>query len=117
MIHRAAKDPTVLFPELTKESNPNSPDSLESLRNEMILVSKNYDRYVRQYLGIVMGGNKLVFCNYSDGPKFDPSTNYIFIHKVFVADGSVHFLQCRFDPVEKSCSNVSIIGSWQILPN
>jgi hypothetical protein len=68
---------------------------------------------LRQYAGIVIDGKKLVFCNYSDGAKADPSTDYIFIQKVFAPDGTVRFLQCRFDPELKTCSNVSIIGSWQ----
>jgi hypothetical protein len=45
--------------------------------------------------------------------KVDPSTDYIFIQKVFVPDGTMHFLQCRFDSEAKSCSNVSMIGPWQ----
>jgi hypothetical protein len=113
LIHSAVKDPTLLFPNLPKNSDPSVPDSLEYERNELALISANYDSYSRQYVGIVIDGQKLVYCNYSDGPKFDPSADYIFIQKVFVPGGTVHFLQCRFEPKLKTCANVSIIGSWQ----
>jgi len=119
LLHAAVKDPTLLFPDLAPNPDPAAPVDraaaalLEHERNELDLVSRNYDSYVRQYVGIIIDGQKLVFCNYSDGTKVDPSADYIFIQKVFVSDGTVHFLQCRFDPIEKTCSNVSIIGSWQ----
>jgi len=119
LIHSAVKDPTLLFPDLAPNPDPTVPADLgaaaqlENERYELTLVFGNYDRYSRQYVGIIIGGQKLIFCNYSDGTKADPSTDYIFIQKVFVGDGTVHFLQCRFDPVEKTCSNVSMIGSWQ----
>jgi len=113
LLHSAVKDPTLLFPDLASNSDAAAQDSLEHERNELALVSRNYDRYLRQYVGIIIDGQKLVFCNYSDGTKLDPSTEYIFIQKVFVPGGTVHFLQCRFNPEFKICSRVSIIGSWQ----
>jgi hypothetical protein len=113
LLHSAVKDPTLLFPDLPPNADPAASDSLEHERNELTLVSRNYDSYLRQYVGIIIDGKKLVFCNYSDGANVDPSTDYIFIHKVFAPGGTVHFLQCRFDPESKTCSNVSIIGSWQ----
>jgi hypothetical protein len=119
LIHAAIKDPTLLFPDLAPNPDPAVPADLaaaaelENERYELTLVSSNYDRYSRQYIGIIVDGQKLVFCNYSDGTKVDPSTDYIFVDKVFVPDGTIHFLQCRFDPLSKTCSNVSMIGSWQ----
>jgi hypothetical protein len=119
LLHAAVKDPTLLFPDLAPNPdpavpvNPEAARMLEQERDELDLVSRHYDTYVRQYVGIIVDGQKLVFCNYSDGTKVDPSTDYIFIHKVFVPDGGIHFLQCRFDPIGKTCSNVSMIGSWQ----
>jgi hypothetical protein len=119
LIHRAMKDPALLFPDLAPNPDPAVPvdlaaaAQLENERYELTLVSGNYGRYLRQYVGIIIAGQKLVFCNYADVPKADPSTGYIFIQKVFVPDGTVHFLQCRFDPEAKTCSNVSMIGSWQ----
>jgi len=113
LIQTAVKDPSILFPDLVKNSDPAAPDSLEHERDELALVSRNYDSYLRQYVGIIIQGQKLVFCNYSDGAKIDPSADYIFIQKVFVPGGTVHFLQCRFDPETKTCSHVSIIGSWR----
>jgi hypothetical protein len=77
------------------------------------LVNANYDAYLRQYIGVIIGGTKVVLCNYSDAPKIDPAREYIFLQKAFALDGTVHFLQCRFDPATKTCSHVSIIGSWQ----
>jgi hypothetical protein len=119
LIQSAMKDPKLLFPDLAP--NPDrtavadlvAAAQLENERYELTLVSGNYGRYLRQYVGIIVDGQKLVFCNYADVPKVDPSTDYIFIQKVFVPDGTVRFLQCRFDPKAKTCSNVSMIGSWQ----
>ena len=76
-------------------------------------MENNYDSYQRQYVGLIVGGKKIVFCNYSEGTKIDPASDYIFIQKVFIPDGTIHFLQARVDPLLKTCSNVSFIGSWQ----
>ena len=115
-IQSAAKDPALLFPGLAKKAGSGAGDPTESLdyqQKELELISVNFDSYLRQYVGIIMEKKKLIFCNYSVGVKVDPSTDYIFTDKVFVGDGTVHFLQCRFDPESKTCSNVSIIGPWQ----
>ena len=115
LIDDAAKDPSKLFPDLAKttDSDSESSDSLDHEQKELLLIAKNYDRYIRQFVGVIIEGQKLVFCNYSDGTKVDPSDVYIFTDKVFVPGGKVHFLQCRFEPKGKTCSNVSMIGSWQ----
>jgi len=107
-IHDAMKNPALLFPDLT----PDNPD-LEQERNELTLVSQNFENYHRQYVGIIVGGNQLVLCNYSVGAKVDPSTDYIFIQKSFAPGGKMHFLQCRVDAHWKTCTNVSMVGSWQ----
>jgi len=132
-IQGAVKDPALLFPDLAPNPDPTAPPNpdavraLEQERNELALVLKNYDSYTRQYVGIIIAvpgtdaetgaetvtETKLIFCNYSVGTKVDPSTDYILIQKVFVPDGTVHFLQCRFEPLLKTCSNVSMIGPWQ----
>jgi hypothetical protein len=119
LIQDATKEPTLLFPDLAPNSD--SPASvkiaaaaqLENERYELSLVSTHFDEYARQYAGIIVDGQKFVLCNYACVPKVDPSTGYLCIEKVFVADGTVHFLQCRFDPDAKACSNVSLFGSWQ----
>ncbi len=119
VIHAAAKDPTVLFPDLAPDPDPNAPvdenktRDREHQRAELALISENYESYARQYLGIIIDGQKYVYCNYSDGTKVDPATGYVFIQKTFVNDGTVHFLQCRFEPLLKNATNISFIGSWQ----
>jgi hypothetical protein len=119
LIRAAVKNPALLFPDLapnpdrTVPVNPEVAKQLEEERNELALISKNFDAYARQYAGIIVGGQKLVFCNYSTGTRADPSAGYLFIDKVFVPDGTVRFLQCQFKPIEKTCSNVSMFGSWQ----
>lgn len=113
LIQTAVKDPSILFPDLVKNTDPAAPDSFEHEQDELAMVSRNYESYLRQYVGIIIEGQKLIFCNYSDGAKTDPSADYIFIQKVFVPGGTIHFLQCRFDPETKTCSHVSIIGSWR----
>jgi hypothetical protein len=113
LIHNAAKDPALLFPDLAEATDA---DSIAALKNEKIelgLVDANYEAYLRQYVGVIIDANKVILCNYSDAPKINPATDYIFIQKVFTSDGTLHFLQCRFDSSAKTCSNVSIIGSWQ----
>jgi hypothetical protein len=119
LIQDAAKDPTLLFPELvqnpdaTAAANIETAAQLQNERYELSLVSSHYDRYSRQYVGVILDGKKLIFCNYVVAPKADPSADYVFIEKVFAEDGTVHFLQGRVDAEEKTCANVSIIGSWQ----
>jgi hypothetical protein len=116
LLHDAVKDPTILFPDLTPNPDPTAPpprDSLEYEQNELARVSENYSRYLRQYVGIIVDGQKLIFCNYSEGTEADPSTDYIFVQKTFIP-GESRFLQCRFEPWQKVCSNVSLIGSWQV---
>jgi len=113
LIRDSVKDPTLLFPDLPTDPDPTKRDTLEYERRELSLILDNYDTYQRQYAGLIIDGIKIVFCNYSCGPKFNASTGYIFMQKTFVPDGSVHFLQCRFEPILKTCSNVSFIGSWQ----
>ncbi len=119
VIHAAAKDPAVLFPDLAPDPDPNAaPDDnktreREKQRAELALISENYETYARQYLGVIIDGTKYVYCNYSDGTKVDPATGYVFIQKTFVNDGTVHFLQCRFEPLLKQATNVSFVGSWQ----
>jgi hypothetical protein len=120
LIHDAIKDPTILFPDLVADPNADaaaktdSNNQLEHERYALKAVSDNYDTYVRQYVGVIIDGQKLIFCNYSDGTKADPAADYIFIHRVFVDDGTVRFLQCRFDPDAKTCSNISMIGAWPV---
>jgi hypothetical protein len=119
LIQDAIKDPTLLFPDLAPNPDASATEKIETAaqleneRFELTLVAKNLDQYARQYVGIVVDDKKLIFCNYADAPNIKPAIDYIFIDKVFVGDGTVHFLQCRFDLEDKSCSNVSLIGSWQ----
>ena len=118
-IQDAAKDPLLLFPELaqnpeaTAAANVEAAAQLQNERYELSLVESHFDRYARQYVGVILDGKKLIFCNYAVVPKADPSADFLFIQKVFAQDGTVHFLQSRVDAEEKSCTNVSIIGSWQ----
>ena len=114
LLVQAAKDPMTLFPDMGANSDKFSLEALKKEQNELILIGENEDAYARQYVGVILTtGRKLIFCNYATVPKVDPSTEYLFLEKYFVADGTVHFLQCRFDSESKTCSNVSIIGSWQ----
>lgn len=114
LLQGAAKDPKLIFPHLEQESDDDSSDSLAHQQAELALVSKNYAAYARQYVGIIVAGNKLILCNYSDAPKVAPTREYLYVEKYVVPNGSVHFLQCRIDPHWKTWSNVSLIGSWQL---
>jgi hypothetical protein len=118
MLESAAKDPSILFPELAGDSNGKKVkgDTLDEMHNETVelgAILKNYDSYQRQYVGLIIGGNKIVYCNYSEGTPVDASKDYVFIQKVFQDGGRNHFLQAQVDSVTKVCTNVSFIGTWQ----
>ena len=108
----AAKDPTVLFPDLTPGKDASLPDSLEYQRNELKEIVDRYGSYHRQYVGLMIDGHEFVLLNYSIGPGLDPADGFICIHRVFEA-GKMHFLQARFNWDYKLLSNVSMYGSWQ----
>jgi len=108
----AAKDPTVLFPDLTPDSAGTLPDSIPYQKTEMSLILEHYGAYHRQFVGLMIDGHKVVLMNYFLGTGMDPSAGYVFIHRTFVPAQS-HFLQCRFDWDEKLVSNVSTYGPWQ----
>jgi hypothetical protein len=113
LVHSASKDPKSVFPDASDDPNASGTDSLAYLKTELELVSSNYTSYRRQYLGIILEGQKLVFCNYVAGPKLDPAAGFLAVEKVFREGNGVRFLQCRFEPWQKTASNLAIIGSWQ----
>ena len=108
----AAKDPTVLFPDLTPGKDASLPDSLEYQREELKEIVDRYGSYHRQYVGLMIDGHEFVLLNYSIGPGLNPADGFICIHRVFEA-GKMHFLQARFNWDYKLLSNVSMYGSWQ----
>ena len=112
LLHRGEKFPELLFPDLSPDADSSTTDSVEHEQRELLLVDRNYDAYARQYVGVIIEGQKLVFCNYSDAPGIDPSKDYIYMEKSFAVDGSVHFLQCRVNAHDKTCTNVAMVGSW-----
>jgi hypothetical protein len=111
LIHDGTREIGLVFPGMGK-ADAYSVDEVERERTEVDLVERNYLRYNRQFVGLVMDGRKVILCNFSDGPKVDPAKDYVFIQKVFV-DHGMHFLQARFDMETKTCSKVSLIGTWQ----
>jgi len=113
LVEDAAKDPGRLFPELEGQKDANSLELIVQARTELGLVMQHYPVYQKQYVGLVIDGTKLVYCNYAVAPGSDASSDYIYIQKVFADDGSTHFLQAEVDPYAKTCSHVSYIGSWQ----
>ncbi len=112
-IQDAAKNPVLLMPELADNPGVATEEIILNEKRELALVLQHYSYYQRQFVGLIIGGNKIVLCNYSYGPKIDPSSDYVFIQDVFKDDGDCHFLQCRVDPFAKTCTNVSYIGTWQ----
>ena len=110
----AAKDPTLLFPNLTTGGDATLPDSLEYQRNELKLAVQHFGAYHRQYVGLVIDGRQFVLLNYATGIQLDPAAGFICIHRVF-EPGRTRFLQCRFDWEFKKISNVSFYGTWQDL--
>jgi hypothetical protein len=109
----AAKDPIILFPELVDNPGVATEEILANEKRELGLILQHYPFYQRQFVGLIIDGNKIVLCNYSFGPKTDPSSDYVFIQNVFDQDADDHFLQCRVDPFAKICTNISYIGTWK----
>jgi len=111
-LHQTAKDATVLLPDLAQATGPDDLATLAREQKEAEAIGRNYGAYTRQYVGLVIDGVRIVFCNYSDAKKVDPATEFMYLEKYFVSGDKTHFLQCRVDPRLKTWSNVSIIGSW-----
>jgi hypothetical protein len=111
----AAKDPTLLFPSLTPGGGLATSDSIDYQKQELRLTLEHYPAYLRQYVGLVIAGHKIVLLNYVIGSKLDPSEGYILIHRKFET-GRTHFLEARFDWDERRITNVSLYGSWQDAP-
>ncbi len=113
LLESAVKDPTILFPDLSTTSEPSTSDSVDYQHVELARVVEHYGEYHRQFVGIVIKGERRVLCNYAIGPDLSPAEGYMDIHKLFAPHRGMHFLQARFDPVLKVASNVSLIGPWQ----
>ena len=86
--------------------------SVRSSAAELSRIADNYENYSRQYLGVIIDGQKYVYCNYSHGTPVDPANGFVFIQKTFANDGTIQFLNCRFEPQLKNATNISFIGSW-----
>ena len=110
-LERAAKDPSLLFPDLAGKEKGDF--MLELERDNLNQVLQHYDVYGRQYAGIILMGKRLVFCNYADVRGVDFSRIYISMDHYFATDGVTHFLLARFDPEAKTCANISMIGPWR----
>ena len=111
-LQQAAKDGTVLLPNLAQATSPEDLATLAREQKESEAIGRNYGAYARQYVGVIIDGVKIVLCNYSDAKKVDPATEFIYLEKYFVSTDKTHFLQCRVDPRLKTWSNVSMVGSW-----
>ncbi len=109
----AAKNPAVLFPDLGKPTDVATAELLLQAKDDLALIQLHYPAYKQQFMGLIIANTRLVYCNYADVPKIDPSAEYIYIQKTFDGNGSIHFLQAEVDPYTKTCSHVSYIGSWQ----
>jgi hypothetical protein len=124
MIHRGASDPGEVFPSMIRPENtfgnssgaPSGNDiEIENEKNELIQVDANYEKYARQFVGIILDEKKFVLCNFVVAYGANPAKDYLFLQKVFEPQ-DVHFLQARFDPETRKCTNVSLIGWWQEPP-
>ena len=87
-----------LFPDMGKNSDKFSLDTLKHEQAELVLVCDNEDAYARQFVGIILPtGRKMIFCNYAEVPNADPSTGYLFLEKVICRrrDGSFPAMPVR----------------------
>src|ERR1700761_8174555 len=66
MVEAAAKDPSTQYPELAEAKGNEAASMLAQEQVQFQGVVDNYDRYNRQYIGVVIDKVKLVFCNYAD---------------------------------------------------
>ena len=119
LIHSGTSDPGLVFPSLERsETSPPDGDADAAIwaeRNELTRVETNYNRDTRHVVGVILDGQKVLLCNFSDAPGVDPAKDYIFMQKTFEPKG-VHFLQAKFDLETKKCTNVSLVGWWSERP-
>ncbi|MCE0498660.1 MAG: hypothetical protein LV481_12010 [Methylacidiphilales bacterium] len=113
-IDQGCTDPSQIFAQLAPKGGY-SADEVQRQGVEITFIREHYDRYARQYVGIIMDGKKLVFCNfvdteYSDSKAVDPTKEYVFVQKAFAKD--MHFLQAQYDPEAKKVLNVALTGYW-----
>jgi hypothetical protein len=113
LLESAIKNPTILFPDLPTSPPAPFSETADYQRVELSHVVAHYDEYDRQYVGLVIKGERFMLCHYAIGPGLNPAEAFLDMRKLFVPDRKMHFLQARFDPVQKTVSNVAFIGPWQ----
>jgi hypothetical protein len=100
-IARAQKDVKVAF--------PNDPENALSLdRRQLGEIGQKYSRYGVQFIGIVVHGQREIFCNYfcrDATGQLDPSRNFIFMY-----DGGSCFWRVEYVPATKSCTGLEVNG-------
>jgi hypothetical protein len=77
------------------------------------LVDRDYDKYVRQFVGVKIKGRKLIYCSYFN-PEIlsvfhqDPAKDFIFIN-----DGGHDVWQIQYSPATRRVFDLSINGPWE----
>jgi hypothetical protein len=112
-IKSGAKEASAVFPEMADHPENFPPDEVEFERRELDWVDQNYEGYARQFVGIIVDGQKFIVCNYSIVPGADPAAGYLFLQKTFAGGRGMHFVEAWYDPDAKSCSRLAMVGLWQ----
>ena len=121
MVHQATVAPEKVFPEIASHPGGFAIPTLATLKTQATSIDKNYDSYIRQYVGLIKWDGrksmKLIYCNYFrngrvqrivanelvDCNEFNPATDFI-----AVEDGGAGFWQVQYDLNSKTCLGLSI---------
>lgn len=112
-IREGRADPKSAFPDLAAHPDKFVRGALQLSGREVELIDKDYDKYVRQFVGIRMGNEKFIWCSYffakSVAPlNLDPAKDFLVIF-----DGGHTVWQIEYDPRSKDCLNLDINGPFE----
>jgi len=102
-IKQATIAPKKAFPEIASHPGGFAIPTLEKLKSQALVIDKDYDSYVRQFVGLLLfNGKKQIYCNYfvnqreadfkGEHDEFNPARQF-----VQVEDGGAGFWQCIYD--------------------
>ena len=111
-ISAGATNVKLAFPDVAARPEKFAPHALHDAADEIKLVDKDYEKYVRQFVGICFGEDNLIYCSYVLPESLqvfhlDASSSFILI-----SDGGHAIWQIKYDIRTKHCLNLQINGPW-----
>ncbi len=118
-INLATHNPAKAFPLIAKNPNGFAVPSLDSLRNGAWYIDKNYESYIRQFVGLILvDGKKQIYCNYFLPERVNQNTPQWVIdesdpskHFIQTDDGGAGYWQLVYDLRSKKVASLSINSS------